>query len=121
MKKKAPVKKAPPKKVKIKPPKPPCKKVDREKIPNRDYGPTRASYPQKLFGLIRSTKDGQAIVAQVKAPTRSEAIGLFQKHSSWSLLLSDRIQVERAEQVVELGGIDLPYVQAMKPGEIRES
>lgn len=120
MKKKAPVKKAPPKKVVAKkPPKPPCKKMPCKKTPKQGYGHVRASYPQRLFGLIQADNKGQKIVAQVLTPTKSEAISLFQKDSKWSLLLSDRIQKSSALQVVELGGLDLPYVQEMKPGVVR--
>ena len=111
-KRKVLVKKAPLKQIK-----PPV----RETTHLKDYGPIRASHPQRLFGLIVSDAKSQKIVKQVKCPTKVEAIGLFQKSLKTRLLLSDNIQRERAEQVCELGGFDLPYVSKMKVGVVYDS
>ena len=62
----------------------------------------------RLWGLLEQTSYRVGLVAQVLATTKARAIFLF----------SEAYEFEK-ESVIELGGLDLPYVQEMEPEQVR--
>lgn len=93
--------------------------VKKKSSPNKDYGLVRDKLPQRLFGLIKGDGKGQWIAAQVLTPTHHEACIAFQKHFGMMPDLTSKANKDGL-QVVELGGMNLPYVQTMRPGMVSQ-
>lgn len=68
--------------------------------------------PPRLFALMNYYEAGQAIVAQVLAYTKKDALGCFLQHYEFDEKDGRLIQ--------ELGGLDLPYVQEMELHVVRD-
>lgn len=107
--------------------KPFIKKKPKKKVHRTESG--RVIFPDKmrLWALIQCDDFEQWIAAEVLTMTRTEAIFRFNKHygypGSTGKVVGHTLtgtEHDKYLRVVELGGLNLPYVQKMKPHEVRE-
>ena len=108
--------------------KPAVHKKAQKKVHRTESG--RQIFPDKmkLWGLFQADDYERWIVAEVLAQTRHEATWMFNQYYGYpsqkdlreglSLTGTDP---DKYLSICELGGLNLPYVLAMKPHEVRET